>query len=124
MILNTCYPYSKGVPLAPTGATDVGRGTPIMTIIFTGKAGNQYRCRVIEHVEYIGVTPDAVATPNMTDAKGFELVQAAASLMYKRKSARPNVPLRKIMKECLVDAWKALTSPAALHAGAALIAAL
>lgn len=123
-ILSTCYPFSKGVPLAPTGGIDVGRGTPIMIIIFTGKPGNQYRCRVIEHLEFIGATPDAVATPNMTDAKGFELVQAAAALMYKRKSSRPNVPLRKIMKECLVDAWKALTSPAALHAGAALLASL
>lgn len=123
-LLASVYPYGKGVPLAPTGATDVGRGTPIMIIVFTGKPLNQYRCRVIEHLEYIGTSPDPVASPNMTDAKGFELVQAAAALMYKRKSARPNTPLRKIMKECLFDAWKALTSPAALHAGAALIAAL
>jgi hypothetical protein len=123
-IVRNVFPFSKLIPLAPTGSTDVGRGTPIMIIIFTGTAGNQFRCKVVEHVEYIGSTPDPMCSPNMTDAKGFELVQAAAGMIYKEKAARPRLPLRKIMKICLNLAWKKLTSPESLRAGAALLATL
>lgn len=124
LTLLTSYPYSKGIPLAPTGASDVGVGTPIMIIIFTGTPGNTYRCKVVEHLEYLGVGVDFALSPNHTDARGFEIVQSAAGMLSTKKSARPKVPLRILMKEALVESARSLISNMSQAAGAALLATL
>jgi len=124
LTLLTSYPYSKGIPLAPTGNTDPGIGTPMMIIIFTGAPGNTYRCKVVEHLEYIGVGTDFALTPNHTDARGFEIVQSAANMLPSKKAARPKVPLKLLMKEALVESARSLVSNVASAAGTALLATL
>jgi len=121
-VLKAIYPYANEQAVSTIGS-DARIGAPIMAAIMTGVAGNTYRFEYVQHVEYIGVMAETMLTPNVTDAKGFELVQSAASLIPMMKTQNPKLNLRKIMRSALIKASKAATSKQAVQAGKALLVA-
>lgn len=127
-IVGTVYPYSGGASLklhTGTWGGDDQRGAPIMCAVIAGAvAGTTYRFKVVQHLEYVGQLADHVISTNHTDAKSFELVQSAAAMMYGKKVASPMKTMGKVMKECLIEAFKEASSSVALAAGSALLAAV
>lgn len=117
----TTFPYSQ--PLSTSGAYDLYLGAPMMIIWVTGVKGSTWHYEYVQHSEFIGSKCDPVLTSNVTDAKGFELVSSAASLIPMMKKQNPRMNLRKIMRGALITAAKAATSKAAVAAGKRLLLA-
>lgn len=117
----TVYPFS--VPLSTIGAYDTYLGAPVMIIWVTGTPGSTWHYEYVQHSEFIGSICDPVLTSNITDAKGFELVSSAASLIPMLKKQNPKTNLRKIMRGALITAARAATSKAAVAAGKRLLLA-
>lgn len=56
-------------------------GCPIAVVLVTGTPGNTFRVEYVQHVEYVGAASAAMQTPTHSDARGFEIVQEAASTL-------------------------------------------
>lgn len=117
----TTYPFSP--PLSTVGTYDTYLGAPMMIVWVTGTPGSTWHYEYVQHSEFIGSVCDPVLTSNITDAKGFELVSSAASLIPMLKKQNPKVNLRKLMRGALVTAARAATSKAAVAAGKRLLLA-
>jgi len=104
--LLTVWPYCAGNSV---NATDVYNGAPVMKVSFTGVPGQAFYVELIEHIEYVGSRTSHSLTPSHTDARGFEMVQQAASQMPARRAANPLMSAKRAMSDGLRDAAHALS---------------
>lgn len=127
------YPYCNATPMVectsgPIAAPGVnvgvgaGLGSPTSVILFTGNPGNTFEVECVFHIEYIGRSAQAAATPSHHDEKGFSLVQAAAGRAPQVKAAK-----YKDWTTSCIDALKEVTNevgPAAIAAGKKILMGL
>lgn len=99
------WPYCAGNAI---NGVDTYNGAPIMKVSFSGVPGQSFYVEFIEHIEYVGSRTSHSLTPSHTDARGFEMVQQAASQMPARRAANPLLSAKRAMSDGLRDAAHAL----------------
>jgi len=68
----------RSFPFSDTTASNPNTsGIPIMCFVVTGVPGNSFQFEWIQHNEYVGAPTSGRTTPNMSDATGFQNVNAA-----------------------------------------------
>lgn len=122
-VVQSCYPLSAQAALSTVGAGDVYVGQPVMVIWVQSVEGTTWAVDIIQHSEFIGPKADPMLTPNKISTTGVALVETALGDLPMMKTARPGVSMRKLAREALVKAAKAVTSKAAVRAGKQLLLA-
>jgi hypothetical protein len=94
--LSACYPYSN----QKYSAADSTGGAPAC-IWITGTAGNTFEVEIVQHVEFVGKSAQAVSTETHGDSVGFEKVATAAARLPSLRAAYPSVAPEQLMNHAL-----------------------
>lgn len=122
-VIQSCYPLSAQSALSTVGVVDQYTGQPVMVIWVQSAPQTTWAVDIIQHSEFIGPKADPMLTPNNISTTGVALVETALGDLPMMKTARPGVSMRKLAREALVKAAKAVTSKAAVRAGKQLLLA-
>jgi len=114
--IRSLYPYSRG----QRSASVANVGAPIMTIMFTGTAGNTFEIEIVQHTEFVGLSAAAMLTPTHSDARGFEIVAMASANLQQRSISSPKSSLFSLIKKEVVDIARGL-GPAAVYTGVGMV---
>lgn len=103
--ISTIYPFSGG---QHSNATDSFLGAPIFKVVVTGVPGETFYVECVQHAEYIGQLAAIGQTESHADARGFEVVQQAASSLAERRISQPGISMKGAMMDGIRDAIHSL----------------